>query len=89
MTAEIIAMPGRRRRINYKALASDRVAGARRALGETPDQFAARLTAALGWGVSPGALQRWEAGSPPPGDLVMCVLSIVAEVPIRFPEVVR
>lgn len=89
MTAEIIAMPRRRRRINYAALAGARVAGARRAFAETHDEFAARLTAAVGWQVEPGAVERWEDGSTPPGDLVMCVLSIVSEAPIRFPEVAR
>jgi DNA-binding transcriptional regulator YiaG len=89
MTAEIIAMPRRRRRINYAALAGARIAGARRAFAETPAEFATRLTAAVGWQVEPYAVQRWEDGSTPPGDLVMCVLSLVAEVPTRLPEVVR
>lgn len=58
-------------RPGYKQLASAQVLAGREALRMSHEEFAAHLGVLLGWRVTPEAVERWEQGSIPPGDVVL------------------
>jgi hypothetical protein len=81
---------------DYKALASGRVAAAREKLGAGTAEFAAYLAGHLGWNVLPQAVERWEQGATPPGDVLLActaaaqgtpslAVSLLTAVPPSFP----
>lgn len=61
--------------------ASRKVAAARAALDITVEEFAGRLSVLVREHVKPEAVQRWESGSPPPGNVVAACADICAGVP--------
>ncbi len=54
-------------------LAREQVAGTRRALGLTTEEFASALTTVLDWSPRPEAITSWESVAIPPGDVVLAV----------------
>jgi len=58
-------------RPDYKRLASGQVSAARARLGLSPAEFASYLADLLGWVVTPAAVEHWEQGSIPPGDVLL------------------
>lgn len=82
-------------RPDFKRLASAQVAAAREKLGVDPAGFAAYLSDLLSWTVIPSAVERWEDGSTPPGDVLLaCTVAdqvpelaapLLAVVPPSFP----
>ena len=58
-------------RPDYKRLASEQVSAARVKLGLSSAEFADYLGELLGWTVTPAAVERWEQGSIPPGDVLL------------------
>lgn len=58
-------------RPDFKAIAAQKLQGARERLGLDRASFAAALSALVGWSVSETALARWEKGAIPPGDVLL------------------
>jgi len=74
-------------RPDYKGLVCAVIAAGRARLGLTTAEFAAYLADLLGWTVSPAAVERWEQGSTPPGD-VLAVAAAAVKAPgdvLTFP----
>jgi len=74
-------------RPDYKGLVCAVIAAGRARLGLTTTEFAAYLADLLGWTVSPAAVERWEQGSTPPGD-VLAVAAAAVKAPgdvLTFP----
>jgi DNA-binding transcriptional regulator YiaG len=63
---------------DFRALACGQVQAARTALGLPPAEFAAWLGTVLGWTSAPGAVEQWEHGATPPGDVVMAAQACLA-----------
>lgn len=93
MTAEVVSLAGRHGR-DLAAIASGKVAAARRQSGLSPAAFAAHLGTLLGWAPSAEAVKRWERESTPPGDVLLACsaldqgapgLPLLAAVPPAFP----
>ena len=80
-SAEVVSIARAGRGPGYKRLASGYVAGARGKLGLSPAEFAAHLAALLGWRVAPEAVERWEHGSVPPGDVVLACAAVAEDAP--------
>jgi hypothetical protein len=75
-------------RPDYKRLASGQVAAARAKLGLNHAEFAAYLGDLLGWTVTPAAVERWEQGSIPPGDVLLASAVAAQDMPgdvLTFP----
>jgi transcriptional regulator with XRE-family HTH domain len=68
-------------RPDYKRLASGQVAAARAKLGLGHAEFAAYLGDLLGWTVTPAAVERWEQGSIPPGDVLLASAVAAQDMP--------
>jgi Domain of unknown function (DUF5919) len=71
-------------RVGYKRLASAQVASARARLSMTPAEFAGYLTAELGWLVRPEAVEYWEDGDAPPGEVLLASAAAVGGA-LEFP----
>jgi DNA-binding transcriptional regulator YiaG len=75
-------------RPDYKKLASGQVSAARAKLGLSHAEFAAYLGELLGWAVTPAAVERWEQGSIPPGDVLLAAAVAAQDMPgdvLTFP----
>lgn len=91
-SASVTSLAGRPGyRADYGSLASERVRTARTNLRLNREGFAAYLTEMVGWGVTAGAVARWEAGdNVPPGDVLLACdggvppSGILAAVPHSF-----
>jgi hypothetical protein len=88
-TGEVVSIGGRANyRPDYKRLASGQVAVARAKLGLSHAEFADYLGDLLGWAVTPGAVERWEQGSIPPGDVLLASAVAAQDMPgdvLAFP----
>ncbi len=58
-------------RPDFRSLASGQVAAARDKLGLSHAEFAGYLSRLLGWTVAAEAVERWEHGAIPPGDVLL------------------
>ncbi len=75
-------------RPDYKRLASGQVAAARAKLGLDCAEFADYLGGLLGWTVTPEAVEHWEQGSIPPGDVLLASAVAAQDLPgnvLAFP----
>lgn len=75
-------------RPDYKRLASGQVGAAREKLGMSPAAFADYLGKLLGWAVTPAAVERWEDGATPPGDVLLASAVAAQDMPgdvLAFP----
>lgn len=63
-------------RPDYAALARNRLVLARRTLGLSTAEFAAMLSPLLGWPVTADAVQGWETGAVPPGDVLLAASTV-------------
>lgn len=79
-SAEVVSI-ARAHGPGYRRLASGYVASARGKLGLSPAEFAGHLAALLGWRVAPEAVERWEQGSTPPGDVVLACAAVAEDAP--------
>lgn len=69
-------------RPHFRALASGQVRAAREKMHLDHDGFAAYLTEMVGWGVMPGVVAKWEAGSGvPPGDVLLAATAAAQNGP--------
>jgi transcriptional regulator with XRE-family HTH domain len=88
-TGEVVSIRGRANyRPDYKRLASGQVAVARAKLGLSHAEFADYLGDLLGWTVSAAAVERWEQGSIPPGDVLLASAVAAQDMPgdvLSFP----
>jgi hypothetical protein len=69
-------------------LASGQVSAARAKLGLSHAEFADYLGDLLGWMVTPAAVERWEQGSIPPGDVLLASAVAAQDMPgdvLAFP----
>jgi DNA-binding transcriptional regulator YiaG len=75
-------------RPDYKRLAAEQVAAGRVRLGLSYAEFAAYLGDLLGWTVTPAAVERWEQGTTPPGDVLLAAAVAAQAAPadvLTFP----
>jgi len=72
-------------RPGYKQLASAKVLAGREALGMSHEEFADHLAVVLGWRVTPEAVEHWEQGSTPPGDVVLACDAAAGGGSLEFP----
>jgi len=75
-------------RPDYKRLASAQVAAARAKLSLDCGEFADYLGGLLGWTVTPEAVEHWEQGSIPPGDVLLASAVAAQDLPsnvLAFP----
>ncbi len=86
---DVVSIRGRASyRPDYKRLASDQVAAARAKLALSHAEFAGYLGDLLGWKVTPAAVERWEEGSIPPGDVLLASAVAAQDMPgdvLAFP----
>ena len=68
-------------RPDFKSLASGQVSTARTKLGMTHPEFAGYLGDMLGWMPSAEAVERWEHGAIPPGDVLLAAAMATQDVP--------
>ena len=68
-------------RPDFKGLASGQVRAAREKLGLGHAEFASYLVQVLGWAVTAEAVERWERGAIPPGDVLLASAAAAQEVP--------
>ena len=68
-------------RPDFKGLASGQVQAAREKLGLGHAEFADYLSQMLGWAVAAEAVERWERGAIPPGDVLLASAAAAQEVP--------
>ena len=96
-TGEVVSIGARGNyRPDFKRLASAQVAAARRELGMDAAVFAAHLKELAGWRITAEAVERWEGGATPPGDILLAcsaatqgapdlAVPLLAPVPPSFP----
>jgi hypothetical protein len=75
-------------RPDYKKLASGQIVTARAKLGLSHAEFASYLGDLLGWTVTPAAVEHWEQGSIPPGDVLLASAVAAQDMPgdvLAFP----
>jgi transcriptional regulator with XRE-family HTH domain len=88
-TGEVVSIRARTSyRPDYKRLASGQVSAARAKLGLSYAEFAEYLGDLLGWAVTPAAVERWERGSIPPGDVLLASAVAAQDMPgdvLAFP----
>lgn len=84
VSAEVVSIARAAYRPDYKRLASGHVANARGKLGMSHAEYADHLAALLGWRVTPEAVEHWERGSTPPGDVLLA--SVAAAQDVLLPE---
>ena len=88
-TGEVVSIRARANyRPDYKRLASGQIAAARTKLGMSHAEFADYLGDLLGWMVTPAAVERWEEGSIPPGDVLLASAVAAQDMPgdvLAFP----
>jgi DNA-binding transcriptional regulator YiaG len=69
-------------RPDFRSMASDQVRAAREKLHLDHNGFATYLTEMVGWGVMPGVVAKWEAGSGvPPGDVLLAATAAAQDGP--------
>lgn len=71
-------------RVGYKRLASAQVASARARLGMTTAEFAAYLTAEIGWLITAEYVAHWEDEDSPPGEVLLASAAAVGGA-LEFP----
>lgn len=89
-SGEVVSIGARANyRPDYKLLASGQVAAAREKLGLSHADFASYLAGLLGWKVTPAAVERWEDGAIPPGDVMLASAVAAQDMPgdvLSFPQ---
>jgi transcriptional regulator with XRE-family HTH domain len=68
-------------RPDFKGLASGQILAAREKLGLSHAEFADYLGQMLGWIVTAEAVERWEHGAIPPGDVLLASAAAAQELP--------